>query len=152
MGSYAECWLESLYVGSTKNDFDYGLMQLFRAADKRVLRSTVNDLPKPMHRWTDHVEDLKEKVNVVYYAAPAFLIKDRLELKGYTLSTAKRAFMKRMRAQARECSNGVVQGMEDFYASRATMLKALDVDQWLATLRQIKEANLGIPQGATSED
>ncbi len=64
MGSYAECWLESLYVGSTKNDFDYGLMQLFRAADKRVLRCSVNDLPKPMHRWTDHVEDLKEKVTL----------------------------------------------------------------------------------------
>ncbi len=151
MGSYAECWLESLYVGSTKNDFDYGLMQLFRAADKRVLRCSVNDLPKPMHRWTDHVEDLKEKVNVVYYAAPAFLIKDRLELKGYTLSTAKRAFMKRMRAQAREYTSEVYKGMEDYFQKRACLLKALDVDEWLTTLRRIKDKNLEFPPWAVSK-
>jgi len=100
MGSYAECWLESLYVGSTKDDFDYNLMQLFRASDKRMHQSAVKDLPRPMRQWADHEEDPDEKVDVVYYTAPAFIIKDRLELKGYTLSTAKRAFMKRMRAAA----------------------------------------------------
>jgi len=151
MGSYAECWLESLYVGSTKNDFDYGLMQLFRAGDKRVLRSTVNDLPKPMHRWTDRVEDRKEKINVVYYTAPACLIKDRLDLKGYTLSTARRAFMKRMRAQAREYTSEVYKGMEDYFQKRASLLEALDVDEWLTTLRRMKDKNLEFPPWAAHQ-
>jgi hypothetical protein len=148
MGSYAECWLESLYIGSTKNDFDYGLMQLFRASDKRVHRSAAKDLPRPIHQWANYLEDPKEKIAVVYYTAPAYLIKDRLELKGYTLSTAKRAFMKRMRAEQREYSNEVIEGMEEYYENRANLLKGLDVDQWLATLRHIKEVGLGIPHAS----
>jgi len=151
MGSYAECWLESLYVGSTKNDFDYGLMQLFRASDKRRHRFTVKDLPRPLHRWASYIENPKEKIDVIYYAAPAFLIKDRLDLKGYTLSTAKRAFVRRMRAEARECTRLVTKGMEDYYENkRANLLKALDVDEWLTALRHVKQAG-GIPSWAKSE-
>jgi len=92
MGSYAECWLDSLHVGSTKNYFDSGLMQLFRASDKRVHKCAVKELPRPMRNWADYVEDPEKKVDVVYYIAAAVLVKDRLELKGYTLETSKRAF------------------------------------------------------------
>jgi hypothetical protein len=150
MGAYGECWLESLYIGSTKNDFDLGLMQLFRASDKRMYKSAVKDLPSPMRRWASYVDNPKEKINVVYYTIPALLIRDRLDLKGYTLATAKRAFMKRMRTEITEYTDEVVEGMKDFYENRARILRALDVDEWVATLRRIKEADRGIPQWATS--
>jgi hypothetical protein len=150
MGAYGECWLESLYIGSTKNYVDAGLMQLFRASDKRMYKSLAKDLPSPMRRWASHADDPKERVNVVYYEAPAFLIRDRLDLKGYTLATAKRAFMKRMRAEMREHTGEVVEAMKDFYESRARILNALDVDEWIATLRRIKAADAGIPRWATS--
>ena len=141
MGSHAECWLESLYVGSTKNDFDHSLMQLFRASDKRVERSAAKDLPRSM-MWADYVVDPNEKVDFVYYTAPARIIRDRLDLKGYTLAAAKRAFMKRIRRQAKDYSEPTV-GMEDYYENRESILKALDVDKWLATLRHIRESGLG---------
>jgi hypothetical protein len=35
--------------------------------------------------------------------------------------------------------------MEDYYENRAGILKALDADKWLATLRHIKESGLGTP-------
>jgi hypothetical protein len=39
MGSYAQCWLGGLYVGSSKNDVDHGIMQLFRhPTSERFLR------------------------------------------------------------------------------------------------------------------
>lgn len=151
MGSYAECWLESLYVGSTKNNFDNGLMQLFREPDKRAYRCAVKDLPRPLRQSANYTEDPGETIEVVYYTAPALLIRDRLELKGYTLSTAKRAFIKRIRAHAREYSNEVIEGMEDYYENKSKLLKALDVDQWLATLRHIKKAGRGMPRWATCE-
>jgi hypothetical protein len=43
----------------------------------------------------------------------------------------------------------MIEGMKDFYESRARILKALDVDEWVATLRRIKEAGGGIPRWAT---
>lgn len=150
MGAYAECWLESLYVGSTKYDYDHGLMQLFIASDKRVHRSTVKDLPKPMHRWAEDVEDPKEKFDVVYYTAPAFLIQDRLELKGYTLETAKRAFTTRARAEAREYTTGVTEEMKEYHEDRGKFFKELDVDKWLDTLRRIKDKEVGLPHWAGS--
>jgi hypothetical protein len=152
MGSYAECWLDSLYIGSTKNDFDSDLMRLFRRSDKRLQRCAVKELPRPLRNWTDDLEDPEEKVDVVYYIAAAPLVKDRLELTGYTLDTAKRAFMKRMRAEAKEYAkwaereeynNKAFAEIKDGYESKAKLLKALDVDEWLAAFRHIKEAGLG---------
>jgi hypothetical protein len=146
MGSYAECWLDTLYVGSTKNHFDYQLIQLFRASDKRIERSTLKDLPRAM-RWASHGYGQDEKFDVVYYAAPAWIVRDRLDLKGYTLSTSKRAFMKRIRVQAKEFATPTA-GLEDYYESRAAILNALDVDSWLGTLRHIKESGLGTSRDA----
>ncbi len=150
MGAYAECWLESLYVGSTKYDFDQNLMQLFRASDKRMHRSAVKDLPKPMHNWTEYVRDHKDEFDIVYYIAPASLIRDRLQLKGYTLSTAKRAFMKRMRAEAREYLSCVPGEIKEYHEKKSNLLKSLDLDKWLTTLRGIKERSLEKPPWATS--
>ena len=47
MGSYAECWLGSFYVGSTKNEIDTGLMQLVRSSDKNVVRAKKSTNPIP---------------------------------------------------------------------------------------------------------
>jgi HEPN/Toprim N-terminal domain 1 len=145
MGSYAEFWLESLFIGSTKNAFDPNLMQLFRASDKRVHRCAVKELPQPRHHWASYMEP-DEIVDAVYYTAPVPLVKDRLELKGYTLDTAKRAFAKRMRAQAKEYKHEARAGLEDYYENKAKLLKALDEDKWTATLRHIKEAGLDTPE------
>ncbi len=59
--------------------------------------------------------------------------------------------MKRMRAQAREYTSEVYKGMEDYFQKRACLLKALDVDEWLTTLRRIKDKNLEFPPWAVSK-
>jgi hypothetical protein len=153
MGNYAECWLGSLYIGSTKNSFDNTLMQLFRPADKRQHQAAVRDLPLPMHQWADYFEDDTEEVEVVYYSAPAYVVRDRLELKGYTLATAKAAFMKRIRTEAEEYSECEYDELRELHRARATLLHALDVDQWLATLLHIKQNALGNaePRGSDEE-
>jgi hypothetical protein len=69
MGSYAQCWLGSLYVGSSKNDVDHGIMQLFRPSDKRTLPARSVDLPAQLKDWTNDLED--DDANVVFYTTPA---------------------------------------------------------------------------------
>src|SRR5882762_245984 len=68
MGAYAECWLESSHIGSTKYDFDFRLMQLFRHSDKRVQRLAVKNLPDSFTSWID-TENPKRVVQLVYYSA-----------------------------------------------------------------------------------
>lgn len=149
MGSYGECWLGSLSVGSTKGYFDNGIMQLFRSSDKRSARCRVADLPSPLRNSRLYREDDDEKINVVYYSAPATLIRDRLELKGYTLETAKRAFVKRMKAEAKHYVTPT-EGLEDYYSKRFELLRTLKVDDWLAKLREIKESSLS-PQTSAGD-
>ncbi|HUK41462.1 MAG TPA: HEPN/Toprim-associated domain-containing protein, partial [Candidatus Acidoferrales bacterium] len=141
MGSYAECWLGNLYIGTTKDHFDYHLMQLFTAPDKRVERLAVRDLPRPS-RWAAYFDDPNEKIDVVYYTAPVWTVKDRLELRGYTLGTAKRAFTKRMRFQAKEYSRPPAQ-LAKCYACRQEILKSVHVESWLDSLHHIKARGLG---------
>ena len=52
-----------------------------------------------MRQWVETVDDEEEKVEAVYYVAPIGIVRDRLELSGYTLSTAKSAFTTCMHAK-----------------------------------------------------
>jgi hypothetical protein len=146
MGSYAEIWLGSLYVGSTKNDFDPALMQLFRATDKRKHQASAKDLPFQMRRWAESLDDGEENAEAVYYVAPIEIIRDRLELSGYTLETSKAAFTKCMRAKLEQYLEYAANEDEDIYKPIIAVLKNLEVDEWLLTLRHIRDAGLSEPQ------
>jgi HEPN/Toprim N-terminal domain 1 len=91
MGSYAECWLSKFYVGSTKNDIDPAIMQLFCASDKKIIISNKANLPNQLSRWVEYSEE-EDDINVVFYSCPARIIKARLELVGYSFTNAKKAY------------------------------------------------------------
>lgn len=137
MGSYAGCWLDSLYVGSTKNHFDPTLMQLFRASDERQVHRKISELPVQVRGWSVGGEDDNSEIDVVYYEAPARVIKDRLELKGYTFEICSAAFLKCIRAEAARYSEYSATMGGDFYQPIASMLEVVEVDSWLDALREI---------------
>ena len=101
MGSYAECWLGSFYVGSTKNDVDPGLITLVRPRDKRVVTAQKNSLPQVVRRWHHDLED-ERVVETVFYCMSAAVIRDRLELQDYTIETAKSALAISLEARVRD--------------------------------------------------
>jgi HEPN/Toprim N-terminal domain 1 len=141
MGSYAECWLGSFYVGSTKNAVDPDLMQLYRASDKTTFQGKKREVPYHLRRWTEHVED-DEDVTVVCYQAPVSIIRDRLELKGYTLATAKAALSISISAEASRYTEWLDQQGGEYFARNARVLGMADVDRWLAALNEIKTKGL----------
>src|SRR5208282_6418943 len=99
MGNYAEFWLGTFYLGRTKSQADPLLMELFREDDRKVVRGKKQDLPFRERLWFDHVKD-DVSVDSFYYSSPVQTIRDRLELKGYTLRTAKSAFSLCLHAEA----------------------------------------------------
>src|SRR6266702_2653311 len=97
MGSYAECWLSTFYVGATKDQIDPGIIQLFRSSDKTMLSGTKKELmkqhiPFQLHRWFNDFED-DDQVTAVYYSETVKIIRDRLNFMGYTLDICKVVFM-----------------------------------------------------------
>lgn len=133
MRSYAECWLGSFYVGSTKNDVDPGLMQLFRSTDKKTASGKKEDLPFQIGRWAQHVDD-DEDLLVTFYRAPASVVNDRLELIGYTLDTAKAAFTIGLRAETAQHLERARGEHGHLFQREARLLEKLDVEAWLAAL------------------
>lgn len=154
MGSYAECWLGDLLVASTKNDVDPGLMRLFRRSDKRILPLASADAPAQLkRRFEDRnenidLDEIDDDPELVYYIAPVSVIKDRLNVLGYTAATARRVFdvgLTGQRAQTdawqkswEEKEPSAIRDLRrDSYRSEQVVLSGLSVDVWLATTREI---------------
>jgi len=145
MGSYAEIWLGSLHVATTKNEIDPALMLLFRSSDKVVLdaRTQRDSMPSPVREWAVGLElEDDEYPSVVFYKAPVTVIKDRLELKGYTLPTAQSALAAALSVIANEYEPMVHGPSGDFFKPIFEVLRSGDVDQWLSALKIIKKRGL----------
>lgn len=151
MGSYAQCWLDDLHVGSSKNDIDTGLITLFRASDKVI----TSELPNPAPEFLQHYQEaLAEdpECRVIYYETPAKLIKDRLAVLGYDLETAKAAFKIWIEHERRQNANMVEKWQFSHSDSRELMLgnyendervlAALTPELWITTLKEIKASRL----------
>jgi hypothetical protein len=143
MGSYAECWLGRFYVGSTKNDVHPDLIGLFRSTDKHVVRGRKHSMPFPMRHWLNTIE-ADEDVTTVFYRAPVQIVRDRLELKGYTLDEAKSAFKVSCRTHS-EHYEGYDPPMKEHFAARAETLRTIEPDDWIERLRAIRTENVDKP-------
>jgi HEPN/Toprim N-terminal domain 1 len=143
MSNYAQCWLGSFYVGSTRNDIDLGLMRLFRASDKVVMSNNGPNVPIPLIEKYIHNPNpdqyVAKEMDIVFYHAPVNVIRDRLNLQGYTLDTARAAFT--------ECINIEVQELRESckeeeignrYEPHLKIIQQLNFDSWVNTLRSIR--------------
>lgn len=139
MGSYAECWASKFYVGSTKNDVDPSLMQLFRAADKKIISFNSENIPNQLSRWIEHVE---EDVNVVFYSAPASVMKARLDLIGYSLENSKKAYLRYLEGEISRYEEWSEKDHSDVFKSTLNILREMNLDRWLSTLKEIHDKGL----------
>jgi len=148
MGDYATCWLDTMFVGKTKSEYDPRLMRLFRSTDKRIFKWSLPEIPYPMREWHEFdPEDVDEEIEFVYYAAPVPMIRERLELLGYTLQTCKQAFMKNIATKIAFYSQTIEEddSPRPDLKKRISVLHSADVDKWLERLLKAKKS----PKGPT---
>ncbi|HQV92885.1 MAG TPA: HEPN/Toprim-associated domain-containing protein [Anaerolineales bacterium] len=141
MGSYAECWLSSFYVGSTRDEFDPSIMQLFRSFDKNIFSGVKREIPTQSRRWLENLED-DESVDVVYYSAPVNFVRDRLNLKGYTLDTCRTLFADWVNREIKQLEEWSHRQHGEVFTEKIRYLQIMDVDSWLSSLKTIYTQNL----------
>jgi hypothetical protein len=143
MGAYAECWLDTMFVGSTKSEYDDRLMRLFTSADKRIFKWSVREIPYPMRDWQEFDPADVEEVEFVYYTAGVPVIRDRLELLGYTLQTSKQAFTRNVSNQLAYYSQVVEEdeSRRPYLQRKIKNLRSADVGKWLARLLKAKRCS-----------
>lgn len=151
MGSYAECWLNDFLVGSSKNDIDPDLISLFRESDKVVLSGPSPELPHHLHHHLNSLEE-DDHLRIVYYEAPVDIVRDRLHVMGYSLSTSKQAFREWIRGELGHITESMQNWemkdstskalMVEYYQGEIEVLSALTPDMWIEGLRFIRASGL----------
>ena len=151
MGSYAECRLDDIVVGVSKNDIDTELISLFRPQDKVVKSSPLDDVSKHIKDYQEALDEDPE-LKVIYYEAPVSIIRDRLDVLGYDLITAKEAF-KSWVAEERKRSLELAQeyeakdtdlktSMRGYYQRESEILSELTPEYWIECLQKIKKSGI----------
>lgn len=152
MGAYAACWLDDYLVGATRKGVDPGLMDLFRANDRIVVTEKGSQLPLPLRHWAREFAD-DQTLSVVYYRTSVSIARDRLEIAGYTLATAREAFASTVKGEIADLEARVSgeQGAE-WHREELAKMRRLQVDEWLQKLRQeFSEFELA-PESTTSDE
>lgn len=151
MGSYATCWLGDFSVGSSKNDIDPSLIGLFRPADKIVVTDPNARVPPQLRHWLDEREEEPEII-AVYYSTNARLLRDRLELFGYTLETSKEVFV--------ECSREEIRRLEEMsrssdygalFRNEIEIRRSLSPEKWMTELAEIRALGLQRDRNASRD-
>ncbi len=151
MSSSAECWLGDFLVGSSRNEIDPNIISLFRASDKQVVSDPTASVPE---HFKDYQESQKEdaELKIVYYEASASLIRDRLDVMGYTLSTAKAAFLEWFKGEKSRLFEYIDEHKEndrderfslrEHYIKELELISDLTPSRWIAALKEIRQSNL----------
>lgn len=144
IGSYALLYIGPVYVGGDKNDVNPLTMTLFRESEKQVRRvSCASD--EGAQYVEAEPEDLSD-LEVVKYVAPAHVVRDRLELMGFTVPTALAAFEHAVcaeRARHAEVVESIREQLgPNFVDHDGAALAQLTAAQWMENLKSIREAGL----------
>lgn len=146
MGSYANCWLGTLHVDWSKNDINVAIMQLFQSSDKKVKnREELPSSPAPV--WMNPMEE--EDQPYTFYSAPVPIIRDRLELRGYTLQVATAEFMMSAKIRLIEYKELAQKETGKFYEQYIYQLETISFKKWFSTLKLIKDQKLKREDGGT---
>ena len=151
MGSYAQCWLDDLFVGSSKNNIDPDLMSLFRAEDKVILSAPLDKLSPHLEHYREELEE-DHDLKIVYYEARVDIARDRLDVLGYDLKTAHSAFQewingeletKKARLERLQTDNpSYKELMTEHYQKEVRILSELSPSSWIEGLKTIHSSGL----------
>jgi hypothetical protein len=127
-------------------------MGLIRQSDKRVISDPNTRIPHHLEHWLDELKEYSD-LSVVYYAAPVSIVRDRLNLLGYTLATSREAFEEYVSGERQQYDNWskrpsdgdnlqLSETMSEHWKATHSLLCSLTVDSWLAGLEEIRRSGL----------
>lgn len=151
MGSYAHCWLENFLIGSSKNDIDPSLMSLFRSSDKRIVTDPNQEIPTQLkHYQENQLED--PELKIVYYKANAVVIRERLNVLGYTLENANYAFLEWFKGQMNSLQEYIDKervnekpekfSLSKIYGEEIDLITDITPEIWLDALNEIRKSKI----------
>jgi hypothetical protein len=144
MGTYAHVWLDGIHLGSTKDNVDHNVLSVFRSTDKNTATSLPAEIPKFMRYIADELGNDDDDLTFVWYSIPVAVLRQKLNVLGYTLKASSEAFNgslegeKRNNAtyalERRERGGAYSQALDEHDAREAAILDALNAEVWMCAL------------------
>lgn len=148
LSSYASLTLGSLELNTSRNGVDPDLIWLFRPGDKKLshISSDTGDISGDAFVEGDDFDD-EYALAAVQYRCLATEVRDRLELKGFTLDVARARFQARLRDEISsvECGDRYLisrsrpEKLSKAERKSLRILKALTPETWSEAVVRIKE-------------
>jgi HEPN/Toprim N-terminal domain 1 len=158
MGTYAYLRVGDYPLASTKSEVDPTVIMLFTEGDKRVRVPTPVEQAQYAGEPEAFIEELireggeyddERPFSIVEYAASLAVVRDRLDLMGYTLTRVRREFAEGME----EHIGNLVRYSSDPHFSdseavvsknreKIDLLRRVDLERWLEAFKYILEHNL----------
>jgi hypothetical protein len=121
MGSYFNLTIGDNTHYSNKGQVDYSLMTLFKESDKKIISN-------------QHEED-NEEITTYEYSNSASVMKQRLEIMGFTIEKTNEAFISAMNEiRTGEISDTDLWWMDD--VKKASFLTSYSLTEWLEAIRR----------------
>ena len=144
MSSYGEFKIGPLKLSSSRNCVDASLMWIFRSDDRREVRIDSRDPDQLAQNINDAYLDSDDQDNPleeVVYRCPVAVVRDRLDLKGFTYENAKSVFQTNLETKIEQAER-----WRDFHpvGPDATLQhwKSLSLDKWVLGIERIMHDGL----------
>ncbi|MBE0302060.1 HEPN/Toprim-associated domain-containing protein [Leptospira interrogans] len=131
MGAYGNIYLGDFELGYTRNYVDLEITNLFRTEDKKTFSINDPELPEIYkHHEEDHLD--REDFTITILQIPVNILKDRLEILGYSFESSKIAFTEWVKLEIEYLKN-FKDNLEDslYNEEKIKFLEKLTVELWI---------------------
>ena len=127
------------------------IISLFRSSDKHIISNPTENIPEVLNEYQETLKEEPE-LEIVYYEANATLIRDRLDVMGYTINTAKKAFKAWFDGEITQLRERIEDHKNDekseyvslykAYSKEYELISSITPEKWLTALDEIRRSKL----------
>ena len=164
MGSYSTLYVDGKELCSRKHDLDQMIMTLFQSSERSIRRGKVKDIAPNLLEKDN--ENANEETEVLHYCTTVSVMKDRLELMGFSLNFVRKEFDAAIKEQYDQYGEAEGKFGDSYpqasleYKAKQRAVHQLSFDQYLTIFERLwrdkeelcKEGWRSIPQADCSPD
>jgi hypothetical protein len=149
MGSYSTIYIGKYELDSDKNDVNPFFLSVFQESDKLTVKYTPENeaLFSEFYDLDDYEDEEKSSLQLVQLVCPISIVKDRLELLGFTKSAAIRGFQEGLKVEIADTESSFERHsiktsesstvLSDYYLEKLNVLKSLTFETWIDTISEV---------------
>lgn len=148
MGSWSTIYIGNHEIDSDKNDVNPFFLSVFQESDKRIIKYTPeNESLFSDYDLDDYDDEEKLSLQFVQLVCPIRIVKDRLELLGFTKLAAIRGFQEGVKVEIADIENSIERYsnkisesdtlLSDFYLEKHNVLQSLTFETWIDAISEV---------------